>query len=514
MDVNRRPRLTHRVRDLSIIAACLLSQATYLLIGWLNYGRFGFPLDDAWIYQTYARNLAHTGLWAFVPGIPSTGSTSILWTVLIAPIHLFSLDPRWYTQLLGFAMLAATALGAARLYDEDPPLTSLLVGLAVALEWHLVWAAASGMETMLFAALLIWYWHWLRHRDPALVGHTWSDGALVGLWGGMLMLSRPEGVLVFVVTVVYGLLVPDKPGPKLLWLLLAGISFALIASPFFGLNVLISGDFWPNTFSAKQTEYASLAARSYLWRFWEQISVIFIGAQLVLLPGIIYELYRDIRYRTDWISLVPWVWAVVHLALYAARLPVIYQHGRYAIPVIPILLIYGVRGLLRLARPRHRNMGIRLASAGWLATVGVLFPMILLVLGAPAYARDVDFIESEMVSTARWVQTNIEPDSVIAAHDIGALGYFAPHPLLDLAGLISPDVIPTMNNPANFEKFVLGSDAEYLIAFPAWSEAYTAMLTKREFCPIWSAAESEGYDSPTPLGPLTVYKITHSDGCP
>jgi len=31
-------------------------------------------------------------------------------------------------------------------------------------------------------------------------------------------------------------------------------------------------------------------------------------------------------------------------------------------------------------------------------------------------------------------------DDLIAAHDIGAIGYFAPRPILDLAGLISPDV--------------------------------------------------------------------------
>src|SRR5512138_2254022 len=41
--------------------------------------RIGYPLDDAWIHQTYARNLALHGEWAFIPGRPSAGSTSPLW---------------------------------------------------------------------------------------------------------------------------------------------------------------------------------------------------------------------------------------------------------------------------------------------------------------------------------------------------------------------------------------------------------------------------------------------------
>ena len=44
----------------------------------------GFPLDDAWIHMTYARNLGQSGEWAFVPGKPSGGSTAPLWTGLLA----------------------------------------------------------------------------------------------------------------------------------------------------------------------------------------------------------------------------------------------------------------------------------------------------------------------------------------------------------------------------------------------------------------------------------------------
>ncbi len=44
-----------------------LSVTGYLLASAMLY-RLGFPLDDAWIHQTYARNLALHGEWAFLPG--------------------------------------------------------------------------------------------------------------------------------------------------------------------------------------------------------------------------------------------------------------------------------------------------------------------------------------------------------------------------------------------------------------------------------------------------------------
>lgn len=51
--------------------------ATGLYIAAAYYGGLrGFPLDDAWIHQTYARNLAQSGQLAYLPGQPSAGSTS------------------------------------------------------------------------------------------------------------------------------------------------------------------------------------------------------------------------------------------------------------------------------------------------------------------------------------------------------------------------------------------------------------------------------------------------------
>jgi hypothetical protein len=89
-------------------------------------------------------------------------------------------------------------------------------------------------------------------------------------------------------------------------------------------------------------------------------------------------------------------------------------------------------------------------------------------LGARTYAQDVAVIESEMVDTARWVANNTKPDVLVAAHDIGALGFFGGRRLIDLAGLVSPEVIPFMRDEAQLSGFLDAQAANYLVTFPDW----------------------------------------------
>src|SRR5436190_630136 len=61
---------------------------------------------------------------------------------------------------------------------------ALAAGLLVTFEWHLVWSAASGMETMLYAAGAL-----------AIFVLDWPEQAgLAGLVAGLAVLTRPDGL--------------------------------------------------------------------------------------------------------------------------------------------------------------------------------------------------------------------------------------------------------------------------------------------------------------------------------
>jgi hypothetical protein len=113
-----------------------------------------------------------------------------------------------------------------------------------------------------------------------------------------------------------------------------------------------------------------------------------------------------------------------------------------------------------------------------------------------------------MVATARWVAENTPPDAVIAAHDIGALGYFAPRPLVDLAGLASPDVIPIMDDDRALLAFIRARGADYVVAFPHWSPTYERLLADPCLSPVWSSGELTPVPLPSDLGRMTVYELS------
>jgi len=153
----------------------------------------GYPLDDSWIHLTYARNLARSGRWEFIPGIVSAGSTAPLWTVLLSAGYLFGLPYLVWTTFLGWFCLSWTGWAAMRLWGVLWPSRSSLdwvIGVVLVLSWPLVWAAGSAMETLLFIALelevLYLYGLHITGKGKSLV--------CLGLVAGLLVLTRPEGL--------------------------------------------------------------------------------------------------------------------------------------------------------------------------------------------------------------------------------------------------------------------------------------------------------------------------------
>ncbi len=136
-----------------LVLASVISVAGYLFWSQAVY-KTGFPLDDAWIHQTYARNLAESGEWFFFPGIRSAGSTSPFYTILLSAGYLVELNTFIWTFMLGWLCLLGIALtGSAifKAFEISIPKPGLWIGIFLIFEWHLVWAAVSGMETLLFA---------------------------------------------------------------------------------------------------------------------------------------------------------------------------------------------------------------------------------------------------------------------------------------------------------------------------------------------------------------------------
>lgn len=438
---------------LILLASSAFSLGIYLLACAFIF-RIGFPLDDSWIHLTYARNLALRGEWAFLPGVPSAGSTSPLWSVLLAIGFLLRLGPYIWTYLLGglllFALACLAELAARRLLPSYK-IALPLVGLFFAFEWHFVWAAGSGMETLLHASILTFVLLLLTRPSP--------QPLTLGLLTALSIWVRPDG-LTLIGPVVLTLFLREKPAANLIRFF---IGFGILFGLYLLFNLMLSGNPFPNTFYAKQAEYAAWQAKPLSEKISLTILQILTGPSLALLPGIVIWVVKSIRAR-EWGTLAGMIWALGFVGLYALRLPP-YQHGRYLMPVMPILFLWGLLGALDFFSKGATRFGSRLMRVAWIASI-VALAVAFWGLGAKSYGQDVAYIESEMVTVAKWVDVNLPPDALIAAHDIGALGYFDHHQLIDLAGLVSPEVIPFLRDEGQIAAYLDAHGVEYLIAFP------------------------------------------------
>ncbi len=429
----------------------------------------GVPLDDAWIHFQFARNLARGDGFAYNPGQPTAGSTAPLWTVLLAGGYAIGGRFPLAGQLLSAVCFLLTVAGSYVLTREltGRRWAAGLAGALVALNGRMAWAGLSALETCLFTALSL----------AAILGHLRDRHAgryrlRTAALFGLAALARPEGYLLFALALAdHGLraLASGSPVASLraqAARLLPGVGlFAGLVLPTLIFSLHTAGQLLPNTFSAKATlsfrpsiDFLSLSAR-YL-----------ILDNAVMLPFFVLgigALFGPARLLSTWAAGLPLVYAFLHATLY--------QHGRYLMPLIPCNAAIGVTGLLE-ARRLARRRGWR-----WPGSQRALGALVaLLVVGGTAwrlptmarqFAWNVNNINEMHVALGEWVAEHTPPDAVLALNDIGAITYLSQREVVDLAGLVTPEVVPILRGPdptSRLMELMAERRVDYVIIFPEW----------------------------------------------
>lgn len=509
----------------------LLVLAAALVWVYVRGAPSGFALDDSWIHQVYGRNLAATGQWAFLPDVPSAASTSPLFTVILSFGYAVGVPYMLWTHLLGVIALWVNGVLAARIMARFVPEQKTLVvltGCAMVLTWHLIWAAASGMETMMFT-MFTSFMLFLGLRESgfqlgkAPLKVNQSQQALLqravsfGACAGLTVLARPEGAVLTALIALFMLaLRPQRSWTHFMfWSMIALATFSMILMPYLMLNWQLTGGLLPDTAAAKQAQLAfRIEGTTLLERIWMMVWPLLAGAQFLLVPGVIYFVWALIpRLRENrnlaW-ALLPLAFAVVQIVLYAARLPSPIQHARYVIPALPAIIIYGILGTVWLLERGRRRFATRVLTRTLAIAAALAFFVFGLGVGANEFRKDVSAINEEMVASALWIDQNIPRDQLLATHDIGAIGYFTPRPLVDVAGLISPEVVPFIDDGERLWAYLQKRGVKYLMALP--DQVPGDDITDKRLCPIYTTngatAKSIGYPN------MTIYQLVWDGICP
>ncbi len=178
------PRLRWR-RGYTLGALALFAASVTLWFG--RRAPYGFPLDEAWLHLTRARQLVEHGSWWIPYRTPQPPLLSPLWTLVLAGAYAITREPVMAVALLAIALHVVLVLGiwslARALFDDGR--AALVAALLAALSGPLLWHAGSGMPTSLLLVCLVW-------SLAFTVRERWAAAAA---WAVAAVLARPDGML-------------------------------------------------------------------------------------------------------------------------------------------------------------------------------------------------------------------------------------------------------------------------------------------------------------------------------
>jgi hypothetical protein len=449
--------------DLVVAVAACLPLVLFVLTERRLAGALGFPLDDSWIHLHFARNIAEGVGFSYNPGVPVAGSTAPLWTLLLAlGVAIFG-SSVMVVKIVGVMTAVGTAIVVRRAAMGWGASRLAALGAAIALTWTgaMAWGAFSGMEVTL-AALLV---------AASLLAHAHGRDFWTALCGALATVARPEALI------LVPLLVLARPVAMRRALLFAGVT-AVVLAPAVGFSLATVGSPVPATASAK-IEGGLLGwlsgVREPVQATWLSRPAQFFGGWVAwlwmthwLLPVALLAAVVLVWRRSGRALAVPALALVAHplaMALLAPYRDPAFQEGRYSIHLLPVAFVVLAVALGgRLTRARVALVVVYLALA-----VVALFP------AATRYGWAVQNINAMQVHLGRWIDEHLPERGVIAANDIGAIAYLSRREVIDLVGLVSPDILRYRRaGEAGIMRYLVERCPGHVIVFPAWFPQMTA----------------------------------------
>ncbi|RPI19643.1 MAG: hypothetical protein EHM58_01180 [Ignavibacteriae bacterium] len=466
--------------------------------------QFGVPLDDSYIHYRFAENLSHGYFFHYNIGEPTPGTTSPLWVVILTVPFLFSKSAILiYSIAVSSIFFLLTCFQVYKLskrigFNENYAMLAVFLTL---ISGRLLWASLSGMEVTLFSFItLVIVNSFIGELEKKKI--SYSTGILLGISA----LVRPEAylfALIYFITVI--ILFKNDLRTNYRNILFSFVFFILIISPYPIFCYINTGGLLPNTFQGQKGGLRYIPDIIFLREAGKIFFKDNVFILLLMFTSIGYFLFTLVKSRPEKKLLLLNLWIVLLPACLTFLLPKNNHHGRYLIPLLPFINILSVYILVKgIEFCKKRKPGI-LACRN--AFVIALF--LLSFAGVVHYgyyiAMNVDNINDQHLNVARWVEKNLPEEKIIALNDIGAISYITDKRIIDMEGLVTPDILKIRktepaNQSKNFIKYLKDNDVNYLIIYPSW---YKSLM--QDYSYAFDTVYSARVENGTILGDIEMF---------
>ncbi|MEA3351724.1 MAG: hypothetical protein U9Q82_13985 [Chloroflexota bacterium] len=419
-------------------------------------------IDDAYITYRYARNILAEEGFVYNPGERVLGTTTPLYTLTLAAVGAVTGGTKApFPSIALLINTIADAVTAVLLWKLGKRLKFPYAGAGAALVWAIapfsVTFAIGGLETSVYVLLL----------TATVYAHIAEKHKLTALFAALSILTRPDALLLLAPLALDRLAshvahrTSHPARPKLLPELLIFLAAIL---PWFTFATLYFGSPIPHSVTAKTLAYR-LPSTTALTRLLQHYATPFlghltfglpwIGVGLILYPALAFigirAALRSTRRLWPW-AIYPWL----YFAAFAIANPLIFRW--YLTPPLPAYFFFIFIGIEELGNRAIQNRPDR-GPHSWkaiLLPIIIALPLLTTIRGwtlTPDHgprrpAPEMAWFELELLyrQAAQRVNRDIEATSsqslpVLAAGDVGVLGYYTPTRILDTVGLNSPQTL-------------------------------------------------------------------------
>jgi len=378
-----------------------------------------FTQDDAYISYRYVKNfLGGEGL-VFNPGERVEGYTNFFLIIMMIFFGLLGMDYIIVSKIIGIAsgvgILILMVLWINRLFkDKVAVLLTAATLWLLAVNGVLAYWSVSGLETLLFTALVFWGLYLAENRNILFVPVL-----------ALATLIRPEGGLVFILILLYFLLTKSGRLIELGKLLLI---YVILLLPQVVFRLYYYNDILPNPFYAKtgwSAEYF-LSGVQYVWLFLKHYGLYGI---LVLLPLLMYkQLPKTVR-----MMLLIVYGYVIYILLIGGD--VLHGH-RFFVPILPPLYLLISLAIYRIVEKifTRRRMYAATSSLMIILVVGILSFIIPREWMGNIRTTEKLLID-KILRRVDYIKAKGAKDATIACPTIGALSYNLDGNIIDMLGL-------------------------------------------------------------------------------